>query len=72
VIGSFPISVREELFQEMQSLVTTLRPPVVTGRPHEQASAPRAKNEVSRWNNGKDLSFIRCGRSGSSRSATTT
>jgi ATP-dependent DNA ligase len=58
VIGSFPMSVREELFVEMQPLVTTF-----DGHPWDWAQqelgerTPR-KNEYSRWNNGKDLSFV--------------
>jgi ATP-dependent DNA ligase len=57
VIGAFPIAVREELFVELQPLVTTF-----DGHPWDWAQqmlgerTPR-KNEYSRWNNGKDLSF---------------
>ena len=57
VIGAFPIAVREELFVELQHLVTTF-----DGHPWDWAQqvigerTPR-KNEYSRWNNGKDLSF---------------
>jgi ATP-dependent DNA ligase len=58
VIGSFPVAVREELFVELQHLVTTF-----DGHPWDWAKqmegerTPR-KNEYSRWNNGKDLSFV--------------
>jgi len=58
VIGSFPMAVREELFVEMQHLVTTF-----DGHPWDWAAqelgerTPR-RNEYSRWNNGKDLSFV--------------
>ncbi|GIM90487.1 ATP-dependent DNA ligase [Paractinoplanes toevensis] len=57
VIGAFPIAVREELFRELQPLVTSFE-----GHPWDWAAqmqgerTPR-KNEYSRWNNGKDLSF---------------
>ena len=58
VIGSFPMAVREDLFVEMQHLVTTF-----DGHPWDWAAqelgerTPR-RNEYSRWNNGKDLSFV--------------
>ena len=58
VVGAFPMARRRELFTEMQPLVTTFeghpwnwtRPEGVVGTPREA--------EVSRWNAGKDLSFI--------------
>ena len=58
VIGAFPMAVREELFVEMQHLVTTF-----DGHPWDWSQfdigdrTPR-RNEYSRWNNGKDLSFV--------------
>jgi ATP-dependent DNA ligase len=58
VIGSFPMAVREELFVEMQHLVTTFDGhPWDWARQEEGERTPR-KNEYSRWNNGKDLSFV--------------
>jgi ATP-dependent DNA ligase len=58
VIGSFPIAVREELFVEMQHLVTTFDGhPWDWARQQEGERTPR-KNEYSRWNNGKDLTFV--------------
>jgi ATP-dependent DNA ligase len=58
VIGSFPMAVREELFVEMQHLVTTFDGhPWAWARQEEGERTPR-KNEYSRWNNGKDLSFV--------------
>jgi ATP-dependent DNA ligase len=58
VIGSFPMAVREELFVEMQHLVTTFDGhPWAWARQEEGERTPR-KNEGSRWNNGKDLSFV--------------
>jgi ATP-dependent DNA ligase len=58
VIGSFPIAVREELFQEMQPLVTTFEGHPWDWAAHMQGERTPRRNEVSRWNNGKDLSFI--------------
>jgi ATP-dependent DNA ligase len=58
VIGSFPVTVREELFVEMQQLVTTFEGHPWNWAAHEQGERTPRKNEVSRWNNGKDLSFI--------------
>ena len=67
VVGAFPMARRRELFAELQPLVTTF-----DGHPWhwggaEQAAAaaggaPAARNprssETSRWNAGKDLSFV--------------
>jgi ATP-dependent DNA ligase len=57
VIGAFPMATRRQLFVELQSLVTTF-----DGHPWNwaaQSVVPRsAKNEGSRWNSGKDLSFV--------------
>jgi ATP-dependent DNA ligase len=58
VIGSFPIAVREELFTELQPLVTTFEGHPWNWAAHEQGERTPRKNEVSRWNNGKDLSFV--------------
>jgi ATP-dependent DNA ligase len=57
VIGSFPVPVREELFREMQELVTTFDEHPWNWAAHQQGERTPRKNEVSRWNNGKDLSF---------------
>jgi ATP-dependent DNA ligase len=57
VIGSFPISVREELFEELQPLVTTFEGHPWDWEAHLQGERTPRKNEYSRWNNGKDLSF---------------
>ncbi len=58
VTGSFPLARRRELFTELQPLVTTL-PEHPWNWAQEQATArtPRAA-EYSRWNAGKDLSFV--------------
>lgn len=58
VVGAFPMATRRKLFAELQPLVTDLE-----GHPWDWAAhfggerTPR-KNEFSRWNNGKDLSFV--------------
>ena len=57
VVGAFSMARRRELFTELQPLVTTF-----TGHPwnwgqEQVARTPRAA-EASRWNAGKDLSFI--------------
>ncbi|WP_097322158.1 ATP-dependent DNA ligase [Paractinoplanes atraurantiacus] len=57
VIGSFPMAVREELFKELQPLVTEFEGHPWNWAAHEQGERTPRKNEVSRWNNGKDLSF---------------
>jgi ATP-dependent DNA ligase len=58
VIGSFSLAVREELFEQMQHLVTSFEGHPWDWAAHEQGERTPRKNEVSRWNNGKDLSFI--------------
>lgn len=57
VIGSFPMAVRESLFAELQPLVTTFEGHPWNWAAHEQGERTPRKNEVSRWNAGKDLSF---------------
>src|SRR5689334_9121363 len=57
VIGAFPIAVREELFEELQPLVTTFEGHPWNWAAHEDGERTPRKNEYSRWNNGKDLSF---------------
>jgi ATP-dependent DNA ligase len=58
VIGAFPMARRKELFTELQPLVTDFE-----GHPWDWAAhfagerTPR-KGEGSRWNAGKDLSFV--------------
>jgi ATP-dependent DNA ligase len=58
VIGSFPMKVREELFEQMQELVTTFEGHPWNWAAHEQGERTPRKNEVSRWNAGKDLTFV--------------
>jgi ATP-dependent DNA ligase len=57
VIGAFPLAVRKELFVEMQELVTTFDGHPWNWAAHEQGERTPRKNEQSRWNAGKDLSF---------------
>jgi ATP-dependent DNA ligase len=58
VIGAFPMARREALFEEMQPLVTTFdEHPWAWAKQEEGARTPRS-GETSRWNAGKDLSFV--------------
>jgi ATP-dependent DNA ligase len=58
VIGAFPMARRQELFTELQPLVTTFDDhPWAWAKQEEGARTPR-NSEFSRWNNGKDLSFV--------------
>jgi ATP-dependent DNA ligase len=58
VIGAFPLARREELFEEMQSLVTTFdEHPWAWAKQEEGNRTPR-NAEGSRWQAGKDLSFV--------------
>ena len=57
VIGAFPLARRRELFVEMQPLVTTFDGHPWNWAAHEQGERTPRKNEQSRWNAGKDLSF---------------
>ena len=58
VIGAFPMAERRRLFAELQPLVTGF-----DGHPWNWAAHPSGqrtprKNEGSRWNAGKDLTFV--------------
>ncbi|HTT53903.1 MAG TPA: ATP-dependent DNA ligase [Streptosporangiaceae bacterium] len=58
VVGAFPMAIRRELLRELQPLVTTFE-----GHPWNWAAAEAAvrnprSSEHSRWNAGKDLSFV--------------
>jgi ATP-dependent DNA ligase len=58
VIGAFPLARREELFEEMQELVTDFdNHPWAWARQEEGTRTPR-NAEGSRWQAGKDLSFV--------------
>jgi ATP-dependent DNA ligase len=63
VVGAFAMARRRELFTEMQPLVTTFDGhPWRWGGAEQTGATPAARNpraaEASRWNAGKDLSFI--------------
>jgi len=58
VIGAFPMARRRELFTELQSLVTSFDGhPWNWAEPEDSSRTPRS-SETSRWNSGKDLSFV--------------
>jgi ATP-dependent DNA ligase len=58
VIGAFPMARRAELFEELQPLVTTFDDhPWAWARQEEGVRTPR-NAEGSRWQAGKDLSFV--------------
>ncbi len=63
VIGAFPAARRKELFAELQPLVTTFEghPWAWAGQQdphHQEGSRTPRSSEHSRWNVGKDLSFV--------------
>jgi ATP-dependent DNA ligase len=58
VIGAFPMATRKALYQELQPLVTTFDEHPWNWAAHEGGERTPRKNEQSRWNAGKDLSFI--------------
>ncbi|HEY0002781.1 MAG TPA: ATP-dependent DNA ligase [Actinoplanes sp.] len=57
VVGAFPMAVRRELMVELQPLVTEFEGHPWNWAAHEQGERTPRKNETSRWNAGKDLSF---------------
>ncbi len=58
VTGAFPLARRRELFTELQPLVTAFEGhPWNWGQTDTAARTPRSA-EFSRWNAGKDLSFV--------------
>ncbi len=58
VIGAFPMAERKRLFQELQPLVTSLDDHPWNWAAHESGERTPQKNAGSRWNAGKDLSFV--------------
>jgi ATP-dependent DNA ligase len=58
VIGAFPMAERRRLFAELQSLVTEFDDHPWNWAAHEAGERTPRKNEYSRWNAGKDLSFV--------------
>ena len=57
VIGAFPMARRRELFTELQSLVTTFDQHPWNWAAQMSGERTPRRNEGSRWNAGKDLSF---------------
>jgi ATP-dependent DNA ligase len=58
VIGAFPMAERRRLFTEMQPLVTTFEEHPWNWAAHVPADSTPRRYEGSRWNAGKDLSFV--------------
>src|SRR5271166_5758698 len=58
VIGAFPMAERRRLFAELQPLVTSFEGHPWNWAAHEAGERTPRKNEFSRWNAGKDLSFV--------------
>jgi ATP-dependent DNA ligase len=58
VIGAFPMAERRRLFIELQPLVTSFENHPWNWAAHEAGERTPRKNEASRWNAGKDLSFV--------------
>jgi ATP-dependent DNA ligase len=58
VIGAFPMATREALFVELQPLVTTFDGHPWNWAAHLLGERTPRRNEGSRWNAGKDLSFV--------------
>jgi ATP-dependent DNA ligase len=57
VVGAFPLATREELFAELQPLVTTFVEHPWNWAAQQTGGRHPRRNETSRWNAGKDLSF---------------
>jgi len=58
VIGAFAMARRRELFDELQPLVTEFDEHPWNWAAHEAGERTPRKGEGSRWNAGKDLSFV--------------
>lgn len=58
VIGAFPMAKRQQIFTEMHRLVTTFEDHPWNWAAHDAGERTPRKNETSRWNAGKDLSFV--------------
>jgi ATP-dependent DNA ligase len=58
VIGAFPMAKRRSLFEELQPLVVDIAEHPWNWAAHETDERTPRKNEGSRWNAGKDLSFV--------------
>jgi ATP-dependent DNA ligase len=58
VIGAFPMATRRQLLAELQPLVTTFDDHPWNWAAHIAGDRTPQRNEGSRWNAGKDLSFV--------------
>ncbi|HET6877023.1 MAG TPA: ATP-dependent DNA ligase [Jatrophihabitans sp.] len=58
VIGAFPMARRKQLLEELQPLVTDFDGHPWNWAAHEAGERTPRKGEGSRWNAGKDLSFV--------------
>jgi ATP-dependent DNA ligase len=58
VVGAFPMATRKSLFAELQPLVTDFDGHPWNWAAHMGGERTPRKNEGSRWNAGKDLSFV--------------
>jgi ATP-dependent DNA ligase len=58
VIGAFPMAKRRQLFTDLQPLVSTLDNHPWNWAAHDAGERTPRRNEGSRWNAGKDLSFV--------------
>jgi ATP-dependent DNA ligase len=58
VVGAFPLATRKALFAELQPLVTTFDGHPWDWAAHLEGERTPRKNEGSRWNAKKDLSFV--------------
>ena len=58
VIGAFPMAKRRSLFEELQPLVTTFDDHPWNWAATEAGEQTPGRNAGSRWNSGKDLSFV--------------
>jgi ATP-dependent DNA ligase len=58
VIGAFPMAKRRSLFADLQPLVVDFAEHPWNWAAHDHGERTPRKNEGSRWNAGKDLSFV--------------
>jgi ATP-dependent DNA ligase len=58
VVGAFPMARRRELLVELQPLVADFTDHPWRWAAHLEGARTPRKNETSRWNAGKDLSFV--------------
>ena len=58
VVGAFPMARRRALLEELQPLVTDFDEHPWAWAKQEQGERTPRKSETSRWNAGKDLSFV--------------